>query len=79
MCIYIYDVCMYVYMYVCMYIYIYVLIICGLIIDPHNDQLPIGFIAEMVELCPGNTEIRVSYTFISIQMNVVHSRPLCSS
>ena len=31
----------------------------GLIINPHNDLLPVGLIAQLVEHCPGFTEVRV--------------------
>ena len=36
------------------YLYIY-----GLIIDPHDDQLPVGLIAQLVEHCIDNAEVRV--------------------
>ena len=35
------------------------LIIYHLIIDPHNDQLPIGLMARLVDHCTGITEVRV--------------------
>ena len=31
----------------------------GLIIDPHNDQLSVGVIAQLVEHCTGIAEVRV--------------------
>ena len=36
------------------YLHIY-----GLIIDPHNELLPVGLIAQLVEHCTGITEVRV--------------------
>ena len=30
-----------------------------LIIDPHNDLLPVGLIAQLVEHCTGIAEVRV--------------------
>ena len=36
------------------YLHIY-----GLIIDPHNDLLPVGLIAQLVEHCTGIAEVRV--------------------
>jgi len=29
------------------------------IIDPHNNQLPVGLIAQLVEHCTGSAEVRV--------------------
>ena len=37
----------------------------GLIIDPHNDQLPVGLIAQLVECCTGIAEVRVQVPFMS--------------
>ena len=33
--------------------------ILGLIIDPQNDRLPVGLIAQLVEHCTGIAEVRV--------------------
>ena len=41
----------------------------GLIIDPHDDQLPVGLIAQLVECCPGSAEDRIRVSF----------RPECSA
>ena len=35
----------------------------GLIIDPHNDQLPVGLIAQLVEHCTSIAEVRVWIPF----------------
>ena len=32
----------------------------GLIIDPHNNQLQVGMIAQLVEHCTGIAEVRAS-------------------
>ena len=37
-----------------------ILIIYQLIINPHNNQLPVGLIAQMVEHCTGIAEVSVS-------------------
>ena len=37
----------------------------GLIIDPHNNQLPVGLIAQLVEHCTGIAEVRVLVPFRS--------------
>ena len=31
----------------------------GLHIDPHNDQLPVGLISQMVEYCAGISDVRL--------------------
>ena len=38
---------------VIIYVHLY-----GLIIDPHNDQLPIGLLAQLVGHCTGIAEVR---------------------
>jgi len=40
-------------------------IIYGLIIDSHNDQLPVGLIAQLVEQCTGIAEVRVRIPVLS--------------
>ena len=35
----------------------------GLIIDQHDDQLPFGLIAQLVEHCTGIAEVRIRVTF----------------
>ena len=35
----------------------------GLIIDPHNDLLPVGLIAQLVEHCTSVTEVRIWVPF----------------
>ena len=35
-------------------------IIYGLMIDPHNNQLPVGLIAQLAEHCTSIAEVRVS-------------------
>ena len=35
----------------------------GLIIDPHNDYLPIGLMAQLVKHCSGITDVRVRVLF----------------
>ena len=37
-----------------MYLHIY-----GLTSDPHNNQLPVGLIAQLVDRCTGITDVRV--------------------
>ena len=41
----------------------------GFIIDPHDDQLPVGLIAQLVECFPGGAEDRIC----------VSVRPECSA
>ena len=41
----------------------HILIIYGLIIDPHNDQLPVGLIAQLVPHCTRISEVRVRLPF----------------
>ena len=41
----------------------------GLIIDAHDDQLPVGLIAQLVECCSGGAEDRIRVSF----------RPECSA
>ena len=38
-------------------------IIYWLIIDPHNDQHPVGLVAQLVELCSGIAEVKVRVPF----------------
>ena len=40
-------------------IYRSILIIYGLIIDPHNDQFPVGLLAQLTEHCTALAEVRV--------------------
>ena len=35
------------------------IIIYGLLIDPHNDQLSVGLIAQLIEHCTGILEVKV--------------------
>ena len=43
--------------------YISTPIIYGLIVNPPNDQLPVGLIAPLVEHCTGIAEVRVGIVF----------------
>ena len=45
------------------YIYISVAIMFGLIIDPHNNQLPVFLIAQLVERCTAIAVVRVRNPF----------------
>ena len=40
-------------------IYRSILIIYGLIIDPHNDQFPVGLLAQLTEHCTALAGVRV--------------------
>ena len=39
------------------------MIICGPFIDPHNNRLPVGLTAQLVEQCTGVAEVRVPVPF----------------
>ena len=45
------------------YLHIY-----GLIIDPHNDLLPVGLRAQLVEHCTGIAEVRICFVFSRVLM-----------
>ena len=40
----------------------------GLIIDPHNDLLSVGLIAQLVEHCTGIAEVRICFVFSRVLM-----------
>ena len=44
----------------------YIFTIYGLVVDPHNDKLPVGLIAQLVAHCTGIAEIVSVYREMSL-------------
>ena len=49
----------------------------GLIIDPHDDQLPFGLMAQLVEHCSSIAEVRVQVLFVPFSCCYLRSSNNC--